>query len=137
MLQFQHATPIGSGSFTAATQTDQETATSNTVGVTPAGQQFHPSACKFWVKWGVTTTISASYNTTSITDTGSGNWTVNIATDFSSANWAATFMGLFSGAFRSAFIGAQAAGRLQWNTYDSGFTSTDDTSNFAAGFGDQ
>lgn len=74
--------------FPAAAQADQEAGTSNVLSVTPANQQFHPSAAKFWCKAGVTGNSLASYNVTSIGDTGTGLMTVTIATDFSSANWA-------------------------------------------------
>lgn len=73
-----------------AAQSDQETATSTSLFVTPAVQHNHPSAIKFWafatVSGGVPTLVS-SYNVTSITDTSLGRMTVTIATDFSSANW--------------------------------------------------
>lgn len=82
------ATHSGSAHITAAAQADQETATSNTVAVTPGVQQFHPSAAKFWVRWtGASTTILVSYNMTSIANTGTGDADGTIATDFSGANW--------------------------------------------------
>jgi hypothetical protein len=71
----------------AATQAEQETGTSTTVYVSPGRQQFHASACKAWVVWGISSTIAASYNVASITDTGTGDWTIVIDTDFSSANY--------------------------------------------------
>jgi hypothetical protein len=74
---------------TAATQSDQETATSTTTFVSPGRQQYHPSAGKAWVRWtSVTTTaIAASYNVTSLTDNGTGDTTINFTTAFSSANY--------------------------------------------------
>lgn len=78
------------GGFTAATQAEQETATSTTVGVTPGRQQYHPSAAKCWVTFNGTGTISEyrSYNVTSLVDNATGDYTVNIATDMSDANYA-------------------------------------------------
>ena len=76
------------GGLTAATQADQETATSTTTGVTPGRQQYHPSAnkCSGHVTVsGGTPTLQYSYNVTSITDAGVGSLTVTIATDFSTA----------------------------------------------------
>lgn len=75
----------------AAVQADQETSTSNIVAVTPAVQQYHPSAAKFWAYVSVsagTPTLQTSFNVTSITDSGVGDLTVTIDVDFSSANWA-------------------------------------------------
>lgn len=72
-----------------ATQSDQETATSTALAVTPGRQQFHPSAAKAWVNCGISGNILASYNVTSVTDGGVGQITVNINTDLSSANYVA------------------------------------------------
>lgn len=78
---------FASASFTAASAADQETATSNTVAVTPLFQQRHPSACKAWVRFNSAGTISSggSYNVTSVTDGGASSMTVNFTTAFSSA----------------------------------------------------
>lgn len=75
----------------AATQAEQESATSLTKIVTPGVQHYHPGHPKFWayVTGGGTPSLTASYNVTSITDSGVGLLTVTIATDFSSANWCA------------------------------------------------
>lgn len=82
-----------SGGFTAASQAEQEAATDNTKGVTPANQQWHPSAAKFWAELSTSGTLNVSYNVTSRTDTGVGDETITIATDFSSANWPAFVTG--------------------------------------------
>jgi hypothetical protein len=76
----------------AASQADQETSTSTTTYVSPGRQQFHPSAAKFWVRSPGSSTMTSSYNMTSITDNGVGIFNLNIATDFSNANY--TFMGM-------------------------------------------
>lgn len=74
----------------AASQADQETATSTTTFVSPGRQQFHPSAAKAWVAFtSITSTAvigTASYNITSLTDNGSGDTTVVFGTDFSGAD---------------------------------------------------
>lgn len=75
---------------TAATQANQETATSLTTFVSPGRQQFHPSASK---AWGVTNqtgvqALLASYNVTSITDGGNGVTTFTYTNAMSSANYA-------------------------------------------------
>ena len=77
---------------TAATQADQEAASSTSVAVTPGRQHFHPGHPKCWCKVGngdSTPAISVSYNITIITDGGTGLLTFTIATDFSGANWGA------------------------------------------------
>lgn len=73
--------------LTPATQAQQETATSTSVFITPARQQYHPSSAKGWVRATFAGTSNASYNVTSITDNGPGQFTINWATDFSSANY--------------------------------------------------
>lgn len=74
----------------AATQAEQEAASSTAAFTSPGRQHFHPSAAKFWAyisQSGTTPTLQTSYNVTSITDTALGRLTVTIATDFSTANW--------------------------------------------------
>lgn len=72
----------------AATQAQQEAASSNVVAVTPGTQKFHPSAAKGWAYYNTGTTINASFNASSITDTGAGDQTVNWTTAFSSTAYA-------------------------------------------------
>jgi len=71
----------------AASQAQQETATALTVAVTPARQQYHPSASKAWIVCDFAGSIASSYNVTSITDGGAGLLTVTWNVDFSSANY--------------------------------------------------
>lgn len=79
-------------SIDAATQSDQETATSTTKPVTPGRQQYHPSAVKFWIKFSQSAdTIQASYNVSSVTDGAAGNDVINYTTAFSSANYAVSY----------------------------------------------
>lgn len=123
-----------------AAQSDQETASSTALFVTPGRQQFHPSAAKGWVKFSVAAAINASYNVTSITDNGAGDWTVVWATDFSSANYCVVASLLVSAdsAAKIAQIRAQAAGTTQVQAASTGTVGeTDVTSIYVAGFGDQ
>jgi len=77
--------------ISAATQAEQETATSTTVTVTPGRQQYHPSAAKVWAIFDGRTTgtnaPTAGYNVTSVTRNSTGNYTINLTTAFSSANY--------------------------------------------------
>ncbi len=75
--------------FTAATQADQETATSITTGVTPGRQQFHPSASKFWAYYSGAGSLLASYNVASSSKVGTGQYRINLTTAMSSGNFAA------------------------------------------------
>lgn len=75
-----------------ATQAEQEASTSTTAAVSPARQQYHPSAAKAWINWNGTGTpaVRASYNmdgSTPITDNGTGDYTLNLNVDMSSANY--------------------------------------------------
>lgn len=119
---------------TAATQSDQETASSTSVYVTPARQQFHPSAAKSWGKVtysaGVPSAVS-SYNVSSLTDLAAGDGKVNTIVSFSSANFAV--MGTENSFVGRAIVFAQeAVNRFRWVIE----TSNDDNFSFAA-FGDQ
>lgn len=71
----------------AASQAEQEAASSTSVFVSPGRQQFHPSAAKGWIRADAAGGTSASYNVASITDIGTGILGVSWNTDFSSANY--------------------------------------------------
>lgn len=71
----------------SAIQADMEAGTATDKYVTPQSFNWHPGACKAWVKAGVTGNILASWNITSLTDTGTGVLGITIATDFSSVNY--------------------------------------------------
>jgi hypothetical protein len=76
--------------LSAATQAEMETATSNTVAVTPLATKWSPAASKAWIKINVTggtPTNSISYNVASIADTATGKCTVTLTTGFSSSNY--------------------------------------------------
>lgn len=81
---------IAANGFTAASQAQQETGTSNAVAVTPGTQHFHPSSAKayaFVTLSGGTPTVTTGYNIASITDNGTGDWTINFTTAFSTADF--------------------------------------------------
>lgn len=73
----------------SASQGEMEAGTVTNKYVTPQGVNWHPGACKFWLKAGTTGNILGSWNVTSLTDTGTGVLTITIATDFSSTNYCA------------------------------------------------
>lgn len=73
------------GSFTAASKSDQQTGTSNTVAVTPLHQQDHDSAVKASVNFvGATGVINSSFNVTSVTRSATGVYLINFTTAFAS-----------------------------------------------------
>jgi hypothetical protein len=128
---------------TIAAQADQETATSTILVVTPGRQHFHPSAAKFWVIFtGNSTTITASYNMTSITD-GATQATVTIATDFSGSAWCvvatAVAAAVSAAGARLASCLTMAAGSIIVFCMDAQATPAlaDPTSWCVCGFGDQ
>ena len=109
------------GGFTAATQAEQETGTSTTVGVTPGRQHYHTSAAKAWatIDCTGTVTISDSYNITSIADIGVGNIDVTIATNFSSVNYSAI------ATVEDASVSTAAQVSIQAGSRTAGFLSFD------------
>jgi hypothetical protein len=79
---FQNASSVS-----AATQAEQEAGSSTTVYTSPGRQQYHPSACKYWMNLHGTDTfaINQSYNISSATDGGVGTYSYNITVAFSAA----------------------------------------------------
>ncbi len=131
-----------------ATQADMEAGTSATVIVTPSVVQYHPSACKFWVKTQPGGVNSASYNVTSVSDAAAGITVITIATDFSSANWCcqatcestSDTMTVTNLKFVRVGLADQAAGTVSIEVHDgTAITAVleDPTSWYACGYGDQ
>lgn len=104
----------------AASQSEMEAATSNTVFSTPGRQQLHPGHPKAWVSYNQSSdTVNASYNVTSVTDNGIGLFTVNWDTDFSDTNYSAVALCNGSGAGNNSIITeqiSQADGTTQFIT---------------------
>jgi hypothetical protein len=126
-----------------ASQAEMEAGTANDKFVTPLSLNWHPGAAKFWVVFtGNSTTITASWNMTSITD-GTTTATVTIATDFSGSAWCvqATALGTAAtvAAARLAWAYTMAAGSILVACCDGAATTTiqDPTTWCVAGFGDQ
>lgn len=130
-----------SASTSAATQAEQETATSTSTYVSPGRQQYHPSAVKAWILFNGTGTIAitASYNVTSITDNGTGDYTVTFTTAFSSANYSTSVFTSSSSSVTAAWGGtsySRLAGSSRFQTAAGG--SQADLSGVNASFyGDQ
>jgi len=130
----------------SASQEDQETGTETTKFVTPAIQQFHPSAAKAWFSLNGTGTpaMNASYNMdSSITDNGTGDYTVTMTTDFSSAAFCAVGMAeAESNSEQGTNVAistktAQAAGTLRVIVTNDGNSPRDVAKVNVAMFGDQ
>ncbi len=133
---------------TAATQADQETATSTTAFVSPGRQQFHPSAAKFWLyaaSSGGIYSLVTGYNITSITDGAVGFFSVTLTTPFSSVNYS-----VVSGAMATNGTGTlnvdyswpprvhnKAAGSFTVSTYNFPGALQDMGDVYLTGFGDQ
>lgn len=84
-------TASGTVTVTAATKTDQQTATSAVVAVTPSQQQSHPSSPKAWAVWnGSSGGLNASYGVTSVSRASAGVYTVTFSTAFASTSYACT-----------------------------------------------
>lgn len=122
----------------AATQSDQETATSTTTFVSPGRQQYHPSATKAWVNYTsvTTTTILASYNVSSLTDGGTGVTTVNWTTAFSSGNYACVGT-CNNGGGLVIETGSKAAGSIVVTSFTSSTIAVADTIVSIMACGDQ
>lgn len=124
--------------LTAATQAQQETATSTSTYVSPGRQQYHTSAAKAWAVFDGTTVgthaVTAGYNITSVTRNGTGDYTITWATDFSSANYAAFVL---SATFQQNAIISMAAGTFNFQTSQSDGVLGDPSIVCVVAFGDQ
>ena len=131
----------------AATQAEEEAASSTTVYTSPGRAQFHPSSAKCWARITVASgvpTLAQNYNITSITDTATGQVTVTIATDFSSANYIVVgSASTLDGAGRWVGVSATTpptAGAMLLNAFSAVSTLGDPSSGgawYVAAFGDQ
>jgi hypothetical protein len=100
----------------AATQAEQEAASSTTVAVTPGRQHFHPSSPK---AWGTVTYVAGvdapalqdTYNVTSLTDGATTDTQFNFTVAFSNATYCA-IGGANSGANAGIGSGGRAAGNI-------------------------
>jgi hypothetical protein len=119
---------------TAATQSDQETASSTTVAVTPGRQQFHPSAVKAHCRFDGTTAggpnacLGNPYNVSGVTRVSAGVYNVTFSTAFSSANYSCTFgVGRSGGGtgFGTEDSSLRTTSVLRLNTFNSAFAAAD------------
>ncbi|WP_176946018.1 hypothetical protein [Bradyrhizobium sp. Rc2d] len=95
---------------TAATKSDQQTATSTTAVVTPSQQQSHPSAAKAWVRFtGASGAISQAYNVASVTRSSAGSYTLNFSTAF--ANTTYTCLGNIEDTSTNGIVKGASSGR--------------------------
>lgn len=72
----------------AATQAEEEAASSTTVYTSPGRQHYHPGSAKAWIRFNAssgTPTSDANYGVSSLTDNGVGDVTINFSTSFSAA----------------------------------------------------
>lgn len=121
----------------AATQSQQEAASSSVVPVVPSVQQFHPSAAKCWCANDMSGNINVSYNITSITDLGTGVTTITIATDFSSSGYVVVADNV-TGTNPAMVISNQVAGSYRLTTFNTTTGNvTDPGVQMSAAFGDQ
>ena len=132
-----------------ATQAEMEAASSLVKYVSPGNLNWHPAACKAWVKAGVTGNVLSSWNITSLSDTGTGDVAVTIATDFSGADAYCASMSVqrinSTGAVANLRVGtiktaSMAAGSVSMDCWDGTATTSvikDPTSWHLTMFGDQ
>lgn len=122
---------------TAATQAEQETATSTAVNVTPGRQQYHPSAPKAWGLITPATTVTASYPAAgvSVVKNGTGDYTVTHGVTFSSTSYTHA-LSLTAPAVAMCVVAARTTTTVQIKIYDIAANPYDPTSFSYALFGD-
>ena len=138
------ASDTANGIIEIAVQSEQETATSTTLAVTPGRQQYHRSAAKAWINFNGTGAIATrvSYNVTGINDLGTGHYSIDWNTDFSSGDYACGSMGGTDASTYATYVvvdGATAptAGTLTIYTFTTAITVIDSNYVKVTAFGDQ
>ena len=129
-------------STTAATEAQQEAASSNTVFATPLNQHFHPSAAKAYVRFNGSGTpaIDRAYKVSSITDNGVGDWTINLTNSFQDANY--TVAGVSGAGTAAAYLQcgfmqqAPSTSSYRFMVYNGAFAATDVIYNSLVIFGE-
>lgn len=123
----------------AASASDQETATSTTAAVTPSVQQRHPASAKAWafitVGGGVSTLI-AGYNVAGLSRVALGQTQIGFAVPFSSSSYAV----LATTASFTSFVATVAilsSNLIQINTFTPSTGAAADGGFFFCAFGDQ
>ena len=136
------ALPTFQSGVSAATQAEQEAGSLTTVYTSPGRQQYHPSACKYWMNLHGTDTfaINQSYNISSATDLGVGSYSYNITVAFSAAT-ECIVVNAFSnrGDRNNVTVGTYAwgTGTGQLTLRNQAGTLVDYDNTCVAGFGDQ
>ncbi len=127
------------GSAQVAAQSDQESASSTTLAVTPGRQKFHPSAAKAWAKvtQSGTMTLNASFGMSSVTDLGAGDSQFNLATVFSSTHYAVAGLGQQNTGNNEIWAGAYTTAAGSFRVVSNNGGSFVDTVGGVIAFGDQ
>jgi hypothetical protein len=120
-----------------ATQSGQEAASSVVDYVTPGCQQYHPSAAKAWFRVDAAGGVSASYNTSSVTDTGTGQITPNWTVPFSGVNYCALLTLVTSGTALIGMSASLATGSAVFDSFNTSSGLTDPALWMVAAYGDQ
>lgn len=119
----------------AATQAEQESASSTSVYVSPGRQQFHPSAAKAWASIHDGGSTLQSYNCDSTAKSATGVYTVTITNNMSATTYCGIAATMDSANAYPANVNTRAVGSYKVNTYNSSGTAADIT-NSSAIFGD-
>jgi len=132
-------TAVVSTSPTVASQANMETATDNTVMVTPLATKWHPGVAKVWVVCDLAGNIAASHNVTSITDNAAGTLTITFDTDFSSTNYVCFGDTFANNTWLTTSFSKSTAGSCVLVTRNTTTAAAEDpqTGYFAVVFGDQ
>jgi len=127
------------GGLSAASQTEMEASSSNTVAATPGRTQYHPGVAKAWVSYDYgagTPSAFGSYNISSLGDEGTGHILVNYDTDLSAAHGATVGL-IQAGGYGSSMSGSgQAVGKVELKVSDNNHTLGDYDGSVVI-FGDQ
>lgn len=141
----QNASLLTGGALPAAriifaVKADQTTATSTTLPVNPAVQQFHPSAAKARCSLtGSTGAIQEAYNVTSVSRTSAGLYVATFTTNFANTNYTAVTGLETNGGAAGFFVtipnGGRTVSTLTLQVFNFSGVAADATSIFFACYG--
>lgn len=127
---------------TPAAKSDQTTATSNALAVTPLHQQDHDSAAKAWVAFtGSTGAIQSSYGVSGVVRNSAGDYTITFSTAFANANYACLITvenaSVSTNTYQRIANGSRTTTTVGIQIYNGSVVATDSVTTFLACYGRQ
>jgi hypothetical protein len=134
----QRGTVVTATKLSAASQSEVEAASSNTVGVTPGTIKYYKGVAKAWVRFKGTSTVTVldSLNVSSVTDVATGRYIVNFTGAFENSNYGITSHCAYPGLLTSQISYILTTTQHEFETLASTFNTQDNDIVSLAYFGE-